>query len=397
MKTPDHDRQDDIDAVKARVDIVALIRQTVKLHRSGRDMVGRCPFHNESTPSFKVRADRGFFKCFGCGVSGDVIKFVQLRDGCDFLAALDSLLLRAGIADDVARARAARQQRAADEQAAREDAEDRRLRQADAQAWWNQTVPAAGTPAEAYMRARGLNPDLIGGIPRDLRFWARAPHTEEKTRVERRLPAVVSAIRDRRGDIVAIHAVYLLPDGSGKAPFYPRKVIRGPFTGGAIHLTPPRPLEAPAGLTIFKPRDRLDLGEGWETCWAYWQLSAPEPFPPFAIWAACTLGNICGAGEGWGARRPRHDPRFHAMKRQTWRLPAHRPDMARPGVILPASAKAVVLLRENDSSDPRGYEALLRRAVTRFERQGRTVLIADPGVAGDHNDRLQLQLQGEAA
>jgi DNA primase len=83
--------------VLARTDIAEFIGQFVTLRKRGNDLVGLCPFHTEKSPSFHVHADRGFFKCFGCGVGGDAIKFVQLHDNLTFPDALRVLAKRAGV------------------------------------------------------------------------------------------------------------------------------------------------------------------------------------------------------------------------------------------------------------------------------------------------------------
>ncbi len=83
--------------IHERIDIASFIAQYVPLRKRGNDLVGLCPFHNEKTPSFHVHPDRGFFKCFGCGVGGDVISFVQRREGVPFGDAVRMLAQRAGI------------------------------------------------------------------------------------------------------------------------------------------------------------------------------------------------------------------------------------------------------------------------------------------------------------
>jgi DNA primase catalytic core len=80
-----------------RVDIVELVSEHVALKRSGRRLVGLCPFHSEKTPSFTVSPDYGSFKCFGCGKSGDVFSFVQYRENIPFVEALTLLADRAGV------------------------------------------------------------------------------------------------------------------------------------------------------------------------------------------------------------------------------------------------------------------------------------------------------------
>lgn len=87
----------EIDDVRARTDIVAVIEQYVTLKRAGSSLKGLCPFHNEKTPSFHVNAEKGIFHCYGCGEGGDVFKFVQKIENLSFSEALERLALRCGI------------------------------------------------------------------------------------------------------------------------------------------------------------------------------------------------------------------------------------------------------------------------------------------------------------
>ena len=93
MKFP----QSFIDEVRAAADIVAVISDTVSLRKAGNSYKGLCPFHGEKTPSFNVMRDRGFFHCFGCGVGGDVFKFVELQEKVGFQEAVRHLAGRFGI------------------------------------------------------------------------------------------------------------------------------------------------------------------------------------------------------------------------------------------------------------------------------------------------------------
>src|SRR5258706_4781705 len=82
--------------LRDRVDIVGVVQRRVPLKKSGRDWKGLCPFHGEKTPSFYVVPDKKMFHCFGCGVSGDALKFVMQTDGRSFREAVQQIAAEAG-------------------------------------------------------------------------------------------------------------------------------------------------------------------------------------------------------------------------------------------------------------------------------------------------------------
>jgi len=89
-----------VDEIKARLNAVELIGETVKLRRSGKTYVGLCPFHVhvKNTPSFVVWPDSGTWRCFGqCNEGGDLFKFVMKKEGWGFREALEHLAGRAGV------------------------------------------------------------------------------------------------------------------------------------------------------------------------------------------------------------------------------------------------------------------------------------------------------------
>ncbi len=86
-----------IDRVKREARIVAIVGERVKLVLRGRSHVGLCPFHKEKTPSFHVNDERGFYHCFGCGASGDSIKFLREVDSLSFVDAVRYIAERQGI------------------------------------------------------------------------------------------------------------------------------------------------------------------------------------------------------------------------------------------------------------------------------------------------------------
>jgi len=91
-------RQDDLDAVRERTDIVKLVSGYLTLKKSGHDSFsGLCPFHTEKTPSFSVSPSKGVFYCFGCGAGGDAIKFLREVEHLDFAEAVERLAKEVGV------------------------------------------------------------------------------------------------------------------------------------------------------------------------------------------------------------------------------------------------------------------------------------------------------------
>ncbi len=86
-----------IQEVIASHDIVDIVSEYVKLKRSGRYLMGLCPFHNEKTPSFSVSPDKQIFYCFGCGAGGTVVNFIMRNENLDFIEAIKFLADRARI------------------------------------------------------------------------------------------------------------------------------------------------------------------------------------------------------------------------------------------------------------------------------------------------------------
>ena len=141
---------DFVEQVKSSADIVKVVGEYVRLRKAGGSRyIGLCPFHNEKTPSFGVHPVHQFYKCFGCGEGGDVIKFIMKIDGLSFWEALKLLAERHGIpiprrteySDPETRQRAAIYQ-------AHELAE---------QAFRDALHAPAGADARAYLEKRGVS------------------------------------------------------------------------------------------------------------------------------------------------------------------------------------------------------------------------------------------------
>jgi DNA primase len=86
-----------IDDVRLQANIVQVVQEYVPLKRVGATYKGLCPFHSEKTPSFHVVPDKGFFHCFGCGVGGDVFKFLELHEKVGFQDAVKMLAQKFGL------------------------------------------------------------------------------------------------------------------------------------------------------------------------------------------------------------------------------------------------------------------------------------------------------------
>lgn len=86
-----------VDEVRERVDLVSLINEYVPLKKAGQNFIGRCPFHDEKTPSFSVSPTKGMFYCFGCSTGGNAYTFLMKHEGMTFVDAVRFLAARVGV------------------------------------------------------------------------------------------------------------------------------------------------------------------------------------------------------------------------------------------------------------------------------------------------------------
>jgi DNA primase len=139
----------EVEEVKARLDIVEVVGQYVTLQRAGRTYKANCPFHSEKTPSFIVSPERQSWHCFGaCGAGGDVFSFVMRKEGIEFVEALRLLAARAGVA--------LRERRRPPE----EDRQRERLEAANEAAarWYHELLASdSGKRAWEYVEGRGID------------------------------------------------------------------------------------------------------------------------------------------------------------------------------------------------------------------------------------------------
>ncbi|HET6145591.1 MAG TPA: DNA primase [Candidatus Acidoferrales bacterium] len=145
------------DRVKQQADIVRVIGEYVRLKKSGQNFSGLCPFHSEKTPSFSVNASKQFYYCFGCGVGGDVFKFVMEMDKITFPESVRAVAEKSGIAIPAPRERSP------------EERKENQLRTSlvelhkEAAGFFTQQLNSTpeGRAAKAYLLDRGLDSDAM--------------------------------------------------------------------------------------------------------------------------------------------------------------------------------------------------------------------------------------------
>lgn len=281
----------------------AAIARAMGGRRTGRTWMACCPAHDDATPSLALRD----------GDDGRVL--VKCHAGCPQEAVI-AALRRNGLWEGINRLWRPGPRLKPVEPLI--DAEPNRRREF-AVAIWASARPAAGTLVETYLASRGLRI----GPPSALRF-----HPSLKHPAGVRWPAMVAVVTRGADDTpVGIHRTFLAPDGSGKAPVEPQKMMLGPCRGGAVHLG--------------TDTDRLMVGEGIETCLAAMQATGRP------AWAALSTS---------GLRR----------------------------LDLPDDLHEVTILADGD---PPG-ETAARDAARRWRREGRDVGIARAPAGMDFNDVL---------
>lgn len=148
-----------LERVKQAADVVEVISAHTDLRRQGARMVGLCPFHEERTPSFSVDPQEKLYHCFGCGVGGDVIKFVEEKEGLGFAEAVELLADRYGVElereREDPRAEARRQRRRRLEQLL-----DRTAAYYASYLWESKEAERA----REYLAGRGLGEEVLRGF-----------------------------------------------------------------------------------------------------------------------------------------------------------------------------------------------------------------------------------------
>lgn len=245
--------------VRAAADIVKIVSDYVKLRKGGANMVGLCPFHQEKTPSFAVHPVKQVFHCFGCGVGGDVFKFVMLIENLSFPEALRRVAEKAGVK---LRERAPD---AVSDAAAREREVLYRIHELTARFFAAQlSGTAEGRSARAYLADRGLSDETVacfrlGYAPSEghalLRHLAEAGFSAEATeksglvlaeaegrrRLDRFRRRIIFPIARENGSVVAFGGRALGEDlpkylNSPETPIYTKSRVLYHLDGAARAL-----------------------------------------------------------------------------------------------------------------------------------------------------------------
>jgi DNA primase len=233
-------RQEDLEAVRERTDIVKLVSGYLTLKKSGHDSFsGLCPFHAEKTPSFSVSPSKGVYYCFGCGAGGDAIRFLREVEHLEFGEAVERLAKEAGITlryegDTQAERRAASRRQALHR--ANEDAFGLYQRML--------LEGREGEEARAYLQGRGIDRETVTefgigyapGYPDFLlRRLARTLSTEILVEAGLALRDQEGNVRDRfRGRIT-----FPVHDLSGRAVGIGARILPGGRDEGPKYLNSP--------------------------------------------------------------------------------------------------------------------------------------------------------------
>ena len=226
--------RESVERVKEASDVVEVVSAYTDLRRSGVRFTGLCPFHDERTPSFSVNPQEKLYHCFGCGVGGDVIKFVEEKEGLAFPDAVEALADRYGVELE----REAEDPRAEELRRKRARLGELLERTAGFYASFLRDAPQAER-ARRYLAERGLGPEVLAafGVGCAPGTWdtilirgQKAGYSVEEIEAaglvlrsqkgrghyDRFRSRIVFPIRDARGRVQGFGARALLPDQKPK-------------------------------------------------------------------------------------------------------------------------------------------------------------------------------------
>lgn len=253
-------RQDDVEAVRERTDIVRLVQQHVALKKAGRSFSGLCPFHQEKTPSFTVDPGKGVYYCFGCGKGGNAFHFVMEVEQLTFPEAVERLAGPAGVTLRY-------------EGGGRDDRRERSRRDAlfranDLAADLYHRVlldGREGEEARRYLRSRGLTKETverfrIGYAPGYPDFVLRRLGRELSPEI---LTEAGVAMKDQRGgvrDRFRARITFPIADLSGRSVGFGARLLQG--DGPKYLNSPETPVYRKGELLYNLDRAKGEIGKG---------------------------------------------------------------------------------------------------------------------------------------
>jgi DNA primase len=211
-----------VEEVKAVGDIVSVVSARTQLRKAGARYLGRCPFHDERTPSFSVNATDRLYYCFGCGAKGDLITFVRETEQLDFAGAIEWLADRFNVQIEY--------EETTPHQDARRRRRERLLEVLEAAAsfyerylWESQ----AGSLARDYLAGRGLGEEVCREYRLGLAIGDAALTRKALARGFTREELAAAGLANRRGnDYFSGRLLFPLRDARGRVLGFQARKLR---------------------------------------------------------------------------------------------------------------------------------------------------------------------------
>jgi DNA primase len=207
--------------VVAAADIVEVVSQRTALRKRGARYTGRCPFHEERTPSFSVNAADKLYYCFGCNRGGDVVRFVQETENLDFVGAIESLAERFRVTLEYEElspgAERARQRR---------ERQYQLLEQAAGYFERNLWDTEAGAPVRDYLAGRGLREDVVKEFRLGLSPGRGLVEKARERGFSQDELRAVGLVSGRGGDYFTFRLMFPLADARGRVVGFQARKLR---------------------------------------------------------------------------------------------------------------------------------------------------------------------------
>ena len=233
----------------ARVDIVDVVGRHVQLKKGGANLMGLCPFHGEKSPSFSVSPSKQFYHCFGCGASGDAIRFLTEHTGASFVEAVNDLAQQVGMTVPEEESTPAERERAAAMKQRRSTLTDVLAKSAD---HYRRQLKGSDRAID-YLKRRGLSGEIasqfgLGYAPEGWRGLASVFPAYDDPLLEESGMVIVKEADDAAagGPSAGSPQAGALPKGQEGAPSGPWGSTDAPIVRGA-----------PSGKRYDRFRDRI--------------------------------------------------------------------------------------------------------------------------------------------